>query len=89
LFKEADNLFEDRIKNVKSMVDMKKAIESGSIARCAFCSETMDGAKCAEKVEKEVGATIRGTKLEHEKASGECIVCGSKANAIVYVARQY
>src|SRR3972149_9054490 len=76
LTKQADKLFEGRIKDVKSLDDLKKAIESGSIARCGFCSVEMDGAKCAEIVEKQTGATIRGTKLEKEKASGKCIACG-------------
>lgn len=89
IFREADSVFENRIKNVKSLAEMKKAVEAGGIARCAFCSDTMSGAACAEKVEKEVGATVRGTKLETEKATGECVVCGKKAGVIVYVARQY
>ena len=89
LTKQADKLFEGRIKDVKDVSEMKKAIESGSIARCGFCSVEMDGAKCAEVVEKEVGADVRGTKLEKEKASGKCVVCGKPAKHVVYVARQY
>ena len=68
---------------------MKKAIDSGKIARCNFCSVEMQGAKCAEIVEKEVGATVRGTKLEKETPKGNCAICGKKASAVVYVARQY
>lgn len=89
LMKQADKLFDGRIKDVKNVADMKKAIESGLIARCMFCSTDMDGAKCAEVVEKETGATVRGTKLDKEKASGKCVVCGKPAKAVVYVARQY
>ncbi|MEK6926817.1 MAG: proline--tRNA ligase [Nanoarchaeota archaeon] len=89
LTNEADKLFEGRIADVKDLNAMKKAIESGKIARCGFCSVDMDGAKCAEIVEKEVGAQVRGTKLEKEKTSGNCVVCGKKAKEIVYVARQY
>ncbi len=89
LKKEADKIFEGRIKDVKNAAEMKKAIESGQIGRCNFCSVDMDGAKCAEVVEKEVGATVRGTRLEKEKASGKCVICGKPANHVVYVARQY
>jgi hypothetical protein len=49
----------------------------------------MDGAKCAEVIEKEIGATIRGTKLEKEKPTGKCAICSKPAKAVVYVARQY
>lgn len=89
LIKEADKVFDNRIKTVKSFSELKKAIEDGNIARCSFCSDEMSGAKCGEKVEKEVGATVRGTRLETEKVTGECVVCGKKAGAIVYIARQY
>lgn len=89
LTKQADNLFESRIKDVKNKEEMKKAIDSGKIARCNFCSVDLEGAKCAEIVEKEVGATVRGTKLEEEKAKGNCAICGDKATKVVYVARQY
>jgi len=89
LTKQADKLFDNRIKDVKTLSDMKKTIEGGSIARVNFCSVEMDGAKCAEVIEKEVGATVRGTKMEKEKASGKCIVCNKPGKHVVYVARQY
>ena len=89
LIKEADKIFEGRIKDVKNKDEMKKAIESGKIARCGFCSVDMDGAKCADVVEKEVGASVRGTKLEKEKSSGNCAICGKKAKEVVYIAKQY
>ncbi len=89
LFKDAAKVFDSRIKDVKSLKEMKKAIDDGKIARCGFCSVGSDGVKCAEKIEKEVGASVRGTKLEREKAAGKCVVCGGKAEEVVYVARQY
>jgi prolyl-tRNA synthetase len=89
LIKQADKLFESRIKDVKNKDEMKKAIDSGHIARCNFCSVDMQGAKCAEIIEKEVGATVRGTRLEEEKTKGNCAICNKKATKIVYVARQY
>lgn len=89
LIKDADKIFEGRIKDAKDMADLKKAIEGGKIARCGFCSVDMDGAKCAEIIEKEVGATVRGTRLEREKPSGHCVACKEKAKEVVYIARQY
>jgi prolyl-tRNA synthetase len=89
LFAQADKIFDNRISEASSLSELKKSIESGHVVRCNFCSVGKDGTACAEVVEKESGATVRGTKLIKEKASGKCIICGEKANEIVYVARQY
>ncbi len=89
LMKQADSVFNDRIKDAKTIEGVKKIIESGGIARCAWCSTEKDGARCAEKVESESGAKVRGTRLDKEKVSGMCISCGKKATSIVYIAREY
>ncbi len=89
LTKKADKVFDNRIKDVKTIAEMKKAIESGCIARCNFCSVEIAGVKCAEIIEKEVIASVRGTKLEREKPFGKCVVCGKDAKEVVYVAKQY
>lgn len=89
LQKKADSIFNDRILDVNSKQILKTAVEAGKIARCNFCSTEMDGASCAEIIEKEIQATVRGKKFEQEKASGKCVICGKKAKDVVYVARQY
>jgi len=91
IISKADAIFNNRIENVDKKEKLKAAIEAGKIARVAFCSAEMDGANCAEYIEKEVGATVRGRKLEKETPSSnqKCIICGKKAKEIVYVARQY
>lgn len=90
LRKEADKLFNGRIKDAKNIKEIKKIIEGGGIARCGFCSVEKGGEKCAEVIEKETGAKVRGTRLdEKEKPSGKCAICGKKAEHIVYIARDY
>lgn len=89
LKKQADDLFKNKIVNASNVGEMKKVIDAGDIARCDFCSIDSDGEKCAEVVEKEVGAKVRGTNLEKETAKGKCVVCGKKAGNVVYVARDY
>ncbi len=89
LIKRAEKVFEGRIKNARSKDEIKKAIEQGMIVRCNFCSTGKEGIKCGEFFEKEIGASVRGTSLEEEKVSGNCIICGRKAGKVVYVARQY
>ncbi len=82
-------MFDNKIKNASSVGEVKKFIESGNIVRCGFCSIANDGASCAERIEKETGAEVRGVRLEKEKTSGKCVVCGKKAGEVVYVGRSY
>ncbi|MEK6842624.1 MAG: proline--tRNA ligase [Nanoarchaeota archaeon] len=90
LIKKADKIFEGRIKKAKSLNEIKKAIEQGLIAKCNFCSVNKEGVSCAEVIEKETNAQVRGTRLdEKSRVSGKCVICGKKANEIVYMARSY
>lgn len=90
LAEKADKLFDNRIRNAKNLKEIKETIRQGAIARCRFCSLDKDGEKCAEIIEKEIGAQVRGTRLdEKEKASGKCAVCGENAHHIVYIAKSY
>ena len=44
-----------------------------------------EGKSCAEWIEKETQAFVRGTRLdETEKPKGNCIICGKKSTTIVY-----
>jgi len=89
LIKQADNLFKNNIINAKSKKEIKEVIKKGKIARCSFCSISKNGESCAEVIEKEIKAKIRGKNLDKEKPFGKCIICGKKANEIVYIARDY
>jgi len=90
LIKQADSLFKDNIVNVNTKKELIEVMEEGKIARCGFCSVDESGTKCAEVVEKETGAEIRGTKLgEKNKDFDKCVICNKKANHTVYIAKQY
>lgn len=94
LKKQAENLFKSKIKDVKNKQEIQQAISQGMIARCGFCSVDKAGIKCAEIVEKESGAEIRGTILEKEnpKAKAEtskCAICNKPAKHVVYIAKSY
>ena len=90
LIKQADSLFKDNIVNVKTKKELKESIESGKIARTGFCSVENDGEKCAEIIEKEIDAEVRGTKLDEKKLDADkCVICGKKANHMVYIGRSY
>lgn len=90
LIKKADKIFEGRIKDAKNVKEIKKVIEEGGIARCNFCSVEKEGVSCAEIIEKEIGAKVRGTRLDEKaKPKGKCAVCNKPAKSIVYIAREY
>lgn len=92
LTKEADRLFENKIKDVKNVTELKSALDGGNIARCMFCSVDKEGTKCAEVVEKKFGAEVRGTRLDEKKVNltnSKCVICGKNATAVVYVAKSY
>ena len=92
LRKKADKIFNGRIKDAKNISEIKKIIDNNGIARIPFCSVDKDGESCAEIIEKEISAQVRGTKLDekqHIQTKSHCAICGDKANHIVYVARAY
>lgn len=90
IIEQADKLFHNRITSAKDKKSLKAGIESKKIVQCEFCSVSNEGKTCAEWVEKETQAFVRGTRLdETEKAKGNCVICGKKATVIVYIARSY
>ena len=87
---QADKYFSGIIKDAKSIDEMKSAIDSGKIARTNFCSTELSGAKCAEAIEKQLGARVRGTRVDKsEKPFGKCAICGKEAKEVVYIANEY
>ena len=49
-----------------------------------------DGEPCAEAVEKEIGAFVRGSRVDEEKNTFEkCLICGKPAGCTVYIAKSY
>jgi prolyl-tRNA synthetase len=90
LLENADNLMKGRIVDCKTKSDIKKAMKDGKIARVNWCHLDKDGVDCAEHIEKEMGAEVRGSMAnKKEKANGNCVVCGSKATEVAYIARSY
>jgi len=90
MIKIAESRFGKNIVDASSKSDIKKAIEEDKIARVNWCSISKDGEKCAEVVEKEIQAFVRGKRVdEDKKPRGNCAICGRKANEIVYIARSY
>ncbi len=90
LLKKADEFFGDKVVSCEDKDEIKKALDSGKIARFNFCSSELDGEDCAEFVEKELQARVMGTRADlDEKASGKCPVCGKVSKVVVYAGKSY
>ena len=87
---KADNFMKGKIINCKTKQEIKNTVENKKIARANFCSISKEGEKCAEVVEKELDAEVRGVLAnKKEKPSGKCVICGKSAKEVVYVGRSY
>ncbi|MFX1557832.1 MAG: proline--tRNA ligase [Promethearchaeota archaeon] len=82
--------FESQIECVYERDAAIEAINNGKIVCCGFCSIDKKGERCAEVVEKEFGAFVRGKRVGKEKHEfATCLVCGEPATCTVYIARSY
>lgn len=87
---KADRFSDGRVIDCNDMKEVKKAVESGKMARVNFCSTDKEGVKCAEAVETQMGGDVRGTLANlNEKPQGNCVICGKKATKVVYIGKSY
>ncbi|RME80067.1 MAG: proline--tRNA ligase [Methanobacteriota archaeon] len=87
---DAKKRLEESIVEANTLEDMENAVKEGKIARVPFCSLSLEGKECYEKIKEKVKAEVRGRLLsKKEEARGNCIVCGKEAGEVAYVARQY
>lgn len=90
LLKKADLFFEDKVVDAVTKDDVEKVLKDGKIARFSFCSVEEDGEACAEIIEKEFIAEVRGTRADlDEKAEGKCPICGKSAKVVAYAGKSY
>jgi hypothetical protein len=87
---KSEKQFKKAVEDCKTKDEIKKALENKKIARCSFCSTDKEGEKCAESIEKDFGAFVRGTRHDKkEKPIGKCVICNKQANEVVYIAKSY
>jgi len=90
LVNRADAEFESKIVDCKKKEEVKKALDSGKVARFNFCSVDKSGERCAEYIEKELSGRVMGTRAnKKERASGKCLFCDKRAEAVVYAGKSY
>jgi prolyl-tRNA synthetase len=82
--------FESQIEDCYEKDAAIEAINNGKIVACGFCSIEKNGEKCAEIVEKDIRAFVRGKRVDKEKREfATCLICGKPASCTVYLARSY
>jgi len=91
LRERADKWFADKLSSAEDMDELAKKLDLHGFVRVPFCTDAMDGEKCADMVKEKVQANMRGSLFSSdEKPSGKkCISCGTEAGIYLYAARQY
>ncbi|MBU0958845.1 MAG: proline--tRNA ligase [Nanoarchaeota archaeon] len=90
LLTKANNFIKGKIVNCTTKAEVSKTLKEGKIARVNFCSIEKEGTKCADIVEREMIAEVRGTLAnKEEKPSGKCPFCKEKAKVIAYIGKSY
>jgi prolyl-tRNA synthetase len=84
MLEKATTFRDSHIHDPKDYSAMKDILQDGW-AGAWWCGE----AACEAQVKEDTKATARCIPLEQPGGSGECIVCGKKANQRVYFARAY
>ena len=90
LLERANKTFEGKIIDCETKEEIKKSLNEGKIARVNFCSVEKEGLPCAEKIEKDFGAEVRGTMAnKNEESIGNCPICNKKAQVVTYIGKSY
>lgn len=90
ILEKANKTFDGKIIDCSSEKEIKKILDQGKIAKVNFCSTEKKGISCAEKIERNLNAEVRGTMAnKKEVAKGNCPICNEKATAVVYIGRSY
>ncbi|MDD5022746.1 MAG: proline--tRNA ligase [Candidatus ainarchaeum sp.] len=93
IISNADSIFNSLIFSSISMDSLKKILdEKGGFVRVPFCTDTIDGEKCAEDVKNKTHGNVRGSLFNSKEvpnSSEKCISCGKSAKIYLYIARQY
>lgn len=89
--KKAETELKNSISEAKTLAEVKKILETKrGLVRVPWCSIDFDGQTCAEKLQADTSAKVRGTLFgKTERVSGKCIICGKPAKHIIYVAKSY
>ncbi len=88
---KADKWFADKLSFADSMDELGKKLDMHGFVRVPFCTDAMEGEKCADAVKERHQANVRGSLFgsDAKPAGKRCIACGHEAKIYLYAARQY
>ncbi len=92
LCERADKWFASQLSTAGTMEELGKSLDSHGFVRVPFCSEGVDGEKCADIVKDKQQANMRGSLFKSDDVptkKEKCIACGAPATVYLYAARQY
>ncbi|MCG0275028.1 MAG: proline--tRNA ligase [Thermosediminibacteraceae bacterium] len=86
MFKEAKKFMDDNTTTTTSFEELKDVVANKKgFVKAMWCG---DG-ECEKRVKEETGATLRCIPFDQEEISDKCVVCGRKAQKMVYFAKSY
>lgn len=86
LRRRSQQVLEEMTVNATDLNSLKKAVEDKKIVRICWC----ENVGCAETIKEVSGGEVRGHRVDvEEKSEFPCVVCGKKAEKVVYVAKAY
>lgn len=93
LTQKAEKELQENVHKANNLDELKKIIKkSGGFVKVAFCSISLEGRECAEKIKEITGAEVRGELFPNPESPDKdttCIVCGKPAKHLVYIAKAY
>ncbi len=91
LVAKADAWFRGQLGKADRMDELSAELDRHGFVRVPFCTDGMEGEKCADDVKEKTHANMRGSLFgSKEVPKGEnCVSCGKKASVYLYAARQY
>ncbi len=90
LVQNADKSFKSNIRTAKDFKELQKELEKGGLIKADFCTMEKPGEKCAEEIKNKLHGDVRGSRVDKkEKPTGNCVICGKKAQDVVYIGKAY
>lgn len=87
---KADKSIKDKIIFCKTKKEIHSVIKEGKIAKVNWCSLGKNGIGCAEVVERDINADVRGTLANtKENSEGVCPFCKKTAREVAYIGKSY
>ncbi len=86
MFKKALKNREEKTYTVTDYEEFKRMMyETPGFVKTMWCGS----GECEDKLKEETGATIRCIPFEQKHVGDRCLICGEKAETMVYVAKAY